>query len=205
MVVFGDKRSFMSHIPMFRAPHDAQILLEVEIPGRPTSLSDRLYTFEPEKFSLDALVAGTTREMVGTLYQGSFENGGQPIAKAVHVTVLRTIATRMPLGSQPPPSPAIPTYWLVGDREDAYLVHVIGAAPSFDQVLRARLKGGDVVVEALAAKGRLVTIEGRVDDLAGRARPGGFLRAVGAGRTFDVEPLSELSCLVGPDFDKACE
>ena len=202
MVVFGESRVFMSHIPMFRAPHDAQLVLEVELARPHASFADRLYTFEPAPFSLDALLGGTVREMKGTLYEGSFEDGGRPIAKDVRVTVTRTVVSRA-LGAANS-SGAAQRYWLLGDRADAYLVHIVGATPSFDQVVRARIVGGDVLDDALLHAGKIVTVENRADDAAHRASPGTTLRAVGARAPFDVEPARELSCLVGPDFDHAC-
>ncbi len=203
MIVFGEKRVFMSHIPMLRAPHDAQIVLEVEVPGRRASYSDGLYTFEPERFQLDALVAGEKKEITGTIYKGSFEDGGTPLAKDVRVKVVRVVVSRVPI-DRDPAGPA-PTYWLVGERDDAYLVHVVGRAPSFDQIVRARVTGGDLIDDTLLARGKTTTLEGRADDLAGRALPGVTLRAVGRGGMFDVQPIAELSCLVGPDFDKPCK
>jgi hypothetical protein len=203
MLVFGEKHVFMSHIPMFRAPHDAQLVLEVELPDRPATLSDRLYTFEPERFSLDALVAGTMRELTGTLYAGSFEDGGTPLRTGVRARVLRTLVARLPLGADGPP--AAPTYWLVGERDDAYLVHVVGTAPSFDQVVRVRVNAGEVPAATATEKDRRITLAARTDDAAGRARPGPSLRAVGPAGALEMEPRAELSCLVGPDFDKRCE
>ena len=203
MVVFGDKRTFMSHIPMFRAPHDAQVVLEVDLPDAHPSFTDGLYTFEPERFDLDALVSGQKTAITGAFYRGSFEDGGHLLQKMVTVKVVRVVVSRVPIAGEPPP--AVPTYWLVGSREDAYLVHVIGKAPGFDQIVRAKVTGADIVDDALLARGKTVTLENRTDDLAGRALPGTTLRAAGGRSTIDVQPIAELSCFIGPDFDKPCK
>lgn len=194
MVVFGGKRVFLSHIPMFRSPHDVQLVIEAAIPGDHPSFAEGLFTFEPEKFDLDALVAGKKTEMVGTLYKGSFEDGGQPIEKDVHVRVVKIVASRVPIGTEPPP--ATPTYWAVGDKDDLYLVHQIGRAPGFDHVVRAKVIAGSPV------EGETVAIDGRADEPSGRATPGITLR--GGKTPFEVRPVAESSCLLGPDFDRPC-
>lgn len=184
MTVFGGARVFMSHIPMFRPPHDAQILLEVTLP-EPRAF-DGLFTFEPERFSLDELAYGGRTQMRGTLYRGSFERGGTPIAENLHVKIARVIEARIGLDDERVPTEL--TYWLVESGADAYLVHVLGRAPSFDQIVEVKL--------ARPATG-VVSVDGRPDTLASRLVPGG---AAAPGITV----VREVSCLVGPDFVTPC-
>ena len=70
MFAFGRDTMFLSHLPMFMAPHDAQLILEVALENadgsslqaawsreRETHSDDRLYTMMPEKFALSTLYA----------------------------------------------------------------------------------------------------------------------------------------------------
>jgi hypothetical protein len=201
MVLFGETRRYMSHIPMFRRPHDAQIILEVDLPGASASraYADGLYTFEPERFALDALARGQRTTFRGTIYKGSFEDGGTPIAKDVTVRVKRVLDARFLNDASG--AGAAGRYLLLGEPRDAYLVRRIEHAPGIDQIVRATVTGGTGLDEARLARGIEVTIEGR-----GEAPlvPGEKLRAVTPWAVVGVETGAVLSCLVGPDFDKRC-
>src|SRR3954471_528132 len=89
MVLVGSPdAAFLSHVPMFHTPHDVQLLLSVHLDGvkLPSSFSDRLFTFLPETLSLDDLRLGALKKLRGTVFLGSFENGGTPVAKNVTAT-----------------------------------------------------------------------------------------------------------------------
>jgi hypothetical protein len=75
MVVFGRDTVFLSHLPMFMAPHDAQLILEVALENadgsslqeawsreRESHLDEHLYTMMPEKFALSTLYAADPPE-----------------------------------------------------------------------------------------------------------------------------------------------
>src|SRR5262249_30088456 len=69
MVAFGTPgEAYVSHIPMFGPPHDVQAVVAgsfAAAPGGtlPATLSDRLYTFVPDKMSLDAFRSGSLGEL----------------------------------------------------------------------------------------------------------------------------------------------
>jgi hypothetical protein len=202
MVLFGSPASpaspggrvYLSHIPVFHAPHDVQLILEVTMPsaaGLPRTFSDRMYTFLPETLSLDALRTGSLKSMSGTVYLGSFENGGRPLAK-VRVDVARVVHQHV-LDARD--RAAAKSFFLLGGGSEAFAVHAIGGAPGFDQIVRVDVGGASaadlakgVLVEAPAAS----PIESSVE-----------LRTP-AGATVTVKPAKELSCLVGPDFVDPC-
>jgi hypothetical protein len=209
MVLFGETRRYMSHIPMFRRPHDAQIVLEVDLSeaslsGANTakrSFADGLYTFEPERFALDGLARGERTTFRGTVYKGSFEDGGTPVAKDVAVTVKRVLEARYL--NDTPGQGGRGHYLFFGEPRDAYLVRRIERVPGIDQIVRATVAGGTWLDDARLARGIDVTIEGRGD---APLVPGETLRALtpSAPHVIAVETGAVLSCLVGPDFDKRC-
>src|SRR5678816_2230731 len=65
MVVFGTpSQAYLSHIPMFSAPHDVQLVAVgafTSLNGSPLpeSFSESLFTFLPDRISLDALRLGS--------------------------------------------------------------------------------------------------------------------------------------------------
>jgi hypothetical protein len=195
MVLFGDKHRYMSHIPMFKRPHDAQLVFEVEVPGGP--FVDGLYTFEPERFDLDGLVGGERTSFSGTIYKGSFEDGGTPIAKDVKVLVKRILDARYlnDVGSD------AQKYLLFGEPSDAYLVRRVERAPGVDQIVRATVAGGTMLDDARLARGIEVTLEGHAPSPLAQ---GESLRAFTPSGVLSVVTGPVLSCLVGPDFDKRC-
>ena len=87
MLLFGEPgRVFASHLPLYRHPHDWQVVLELE----PTSeaakkrtdellAKQNLLTLEPEHFDLLRLHPGATnplQQFKAALYAGHFERGG---------------------------------------------------------------------------------------------------------------------------------
>jgi len=151
MLVFGEQQIFLSHLPMFHAPHDFQVLLQVRLRsdvGDPEALyrqdrsksGEKVYTWVPKKFVLQDLLAPTTplRSMAGTLFRGHFERGGTPITSAaVTAEVVRVLhGRRLTPGSEAMSSPR---YLLVGTAAEPFLVHLITRPPDFDQVTAVQL------------------------------------------------------------------
>lgn len=135
MFVFGETTTYLSHLPMFMAPHDTQALFEVEFNGCGQKAYDAvkgpgaLVTLVPEPFALGEMIAHPT-SFKATLYQGHFERGGQPIASCVVVKILKVVHAHK-LGEQAPtPAKEI----LFGTAEESYKAHFITAAPDFDQI-----------------------------------------------------------------------
>ncbi|MBC7712404.1 MAG: hypothetical protein H7177_03645 [Rhizobacter sp.] len=80
MVIFGKEKLFASHMPMYHAPHDKQVVftfeVEQSVKDQIISNQDKTYlTFVPAPFDLNKFVA-TPFEITGDLYQGHFEKDG---------------------------------------------------------------------------------------------------------------------------------
>jgi len=88
MALFGGKAGlYASHLPMFHAPHDYQVILQVHVADAATDAALRkrldgktaLWTIAPEKFELSRLApsaAAPLRQFKADLVQGHFEQGG---------------------------------------------------------------------------------------------------------------------------------
>ncbi len=124
MVVLGRSVHYFEHIPMFRPPHDEQLVLRVELrdaAGAPidADFGSATFTFEPSQpSSLDDLIhAGAT--ITGDIYRGSFERGGETVIAGVTATVSAVVLAR-PL----PGKPAVGAYEF-GAADDVYVTNAI--------------------------------------------------------------------------------
>jgi hypothetical protein len=206
MILFGGREGslYLSHIPMFRPPHDAQLVLELARPesAKGKDFGAELYTFEPKPASLDAILSGKVKRLEGTLYRGNMEQGGQPVDKSFTVDLLRVVYARDPLRATDPAPPEL-EYLLVGSKNDAYMLHVVRHAPDFDQLVRVKIVESTISDFDLS-RGIPVMATGKNNDKDARLRPGAGATLSAPGRTAKVSVERELSCLVGPEFDKPC-
>ncbi|MFN8611156.1 MAG: hypothetical protein U0931_26670 [Vulcanimicrobiota bacterium] len=203
MVMFG--KNYLSHIPMFHEPHDYQIIMDVRLEhpqiGSGESFGESLHTFVPDKFSLGDLLNGKLEKIQGTVYEGNFEDGGNPVLEGVTARIDKVLHSHH-LSAQDSPQPEL-EYWLYGSRQDAYLVHPIaGGSAGFDQILHVDLKAARVSDQELE-QGLLVRLPGRANQVTSRLKDGeSSVRAVeaGDGDALELGVKKELSCLVGPHF-----
>jgi hypothetical protein len=176
MLAFGDGRLYLSHLPLYHAPHQWQIVVEAQlatdsltsVPDAAAELAqDRaahagaLYTVEPDRFPLGALRAvaegGAPVTFRATVYRGHFERGGTPIVSAAIVQVSRVVWMRRVSSEQP--HPRVGRWVLFGTPEEAYLAHQVAGMPDFDQVARVDGAAGFSADELTA--GMDVALDGR--------------------------------------------
>ncbi|MFD0360791.1 hypothetical protein ACFQZZ_04935 [Nocardia sp. GCM10030253] len=153
MLVFGTGDDvYFSHLPMFMAPHNAQVLLDVELDERGAAAlhADRqagvagIHTFDPMEFPLAELDprTGPVRTTIrGTLVRGHFERGGTPIADEVLATI-RMVLYFADLDPNEQHGGEPLTYLCFGRPGRLYLAHAINGRPSFDHIVAARLVPG---------------------------------------------------------------
>jgi hypothetical protein len=186
MFVFGRETVFLSHLPMFMAPHDAQLLLEValEDPSGGSLLDawrreradhpvERLYTMMPEKFGLSTLYLPDppARDAFrARFFRGHLERGGEVIPELADAVVRVTgvpYARRFDRSGKPEDL----TYRLVGRGEERFLVHLISEPPDFDQILATELAGSPPDDEVVRV-GVDVVLPGRPNTAGARLRDG---------------------------------
>lgn len=183
MFAFGRDTVFLSHLPMFMAPHDAQLLLGVTLEKDGSSLADvwstersdhpeeHLYTMMPERFALSTLYATDPPErgsFRATFFRGHLERGGEPIAELSDVDVrIADIVYARRFAGQGRPDDL--TYRLLGRGGELFLAHQISEPPDFDQILSVELAGPHPDDEELNA-GIQVVFEGRADTAEARLR-----------------------------------
>ena len=192
MFAFGREVLFLSHLPMFMAPHDAQLILEVtlENPGgsllkvwsreRESHPDERIYTVMPEKFALSTLYVGDPpprRSFRARFFRGHLEHGGAVIPELANVEVLVTrvvYAKRFDQGGKPEDL----TYLLFGRAAELFLAHRISEPPDFDQILSVELAGAPPDEEDLNAGVEVVLVD-RANTAKERLRDGSAATARG--------------------------
>lgn len=139
MVLFGRSALWASHLPMYEAPHDAQVVLAVEIVDPAIAEAYRrelgnapLVTFVPEPFDLRALEPGGAGmpTLRGTIVRGHFERGGEVWREDVE-TRTQVVWFRAIDGAAQPADAAI----AFGRGDETYLMHLVGARPGVDRIV----------------------------------------------------------------------
>ncbi|WP_233516300.1 hypothetical protein [Janthinobacterium sp. BJB426] len=162
MVLFGGKQGlYASHLPMFHAPHDYQVVLQMRLadPALDARLRQQLdgktalWTLEPERFELARLLPAAPlplRQFRATVVRGHFEKDGkaEPGYGAAAIIVERVLLMRRL--SPAPASNASARYLQVGDGTQRFLVKRIDSRPDFEHIVAwsspAQAPHGDIVV-----------------------------------------------------------
>ena len=181
MLLFGDKKVYLSHLPLFSMPvHRYQVLLEATFTKAGTDpqaayLKDRrahpdvrIYTFDPDPFVLPELTAKAKKResFTGRTVRGHFERkGNAPIDAGVTATVKRVVLFQE-FAKDPAPLPQL-QYLVFGEPDDAFAAHVITRPPDFDHVLAVRLLDHKFSAEELG-RGVRLTFPGRANTAAQR-------------------------------------
>lgn len=145
MALFGGQQGlYASHLPMFHAPHDYQVILQVHVadPATDAALRRRLdgktalWTIAPEKFELSRLApanAAPLRQFKADLVKGHFEQGGTTQFAAATIVVDKVLMFRQLSPTQKASSDA--SYVQIGSGSQRYLVKQIDSRPDFDHIV----------------------------------------------------------------------
>ncbi|WP_156885409.1 hypothetical protein [Massilia niastensis] len=142
MVLFGDRDGlYASHLPLFKAPHDRQVVLQLRLadPRLDRELRARmqgataLWTIDPERFELsrlDPASASPLRAFKADIVEGHFERGGrQRHAQAQFVVEKVVYHWRLDPGLR---VATTSRYLPVGK----YLVKKLDSRPDFDHIVK---------------------------------------------------------------------
>ncbi|WP_229632153.1 hypothetical protein [Pseudoduganella violaceinigra] len=145
MALFGGQEGlYASHLPMFHAPHDFQVILQVHIEDKATDAAlrkrldgkDALWTIDPEKFELSTLAPEAKKQRKGfkaDIVQGHFERGGNTQYKAANIVIDKVLLFRQ-LDDKPRDA-ALSRYMQIGSGAQRFLVKEIDARPDFDHIV----------------------------------------------------------------------
>lgn len=172
MALFGGKDGlYAAHLPMFHAPHDYQVVLQLRLadPSQDRALRERLdgktalWTIDPEKFDIDRLAPNAANPLTrfkADMVLGHFEQGGKVQMQGVTAIVDKVMVYRQ---LSPTVRQAGTLRYLPVGRH--FLVKEVDSRPDFDHIVL--LKG---------AAGKAVSLP-----RAGLAQPGAAALAAASG------------------------
>ena len=140
MLIFGQKTTYASHLPMFHPPHDYQLIMQIHLEGAKSVLNkyeslkangDTLFTIAPEVMDLALVVNGSTKQFKAQLFSGHFERGGQSIGPVT--VVVETFVVNKKLD---PLAPQQNQYTIFGQAGEYFAAHLINGKPSFDYIAK---------------------------------------------------------------------
>jgi hypothetical protein len=144
MLIFGTNKIYASHLPMFRTPHNYQIILELVLDKKAQQkfIADQqqnpqytTYTIEPEKFVLPDMIAkkGTFK---ANLYRGHFERGGIKIADSITIKIVEVVYFKKFDNNAAKQTEA--NFIVFGNSKEQFAIHQISNKPDFEQILQVK-------------------------------------------------------------------
>ncbi len=145
MALFGGSGGlYASHLPMFHAPHDYQVVLQLHVanPAVDAALRKRLngktalWTLAPEKFELDRLAPQAARplkQFKADLVLGHFEQGGKTQYASATVVVDKVLMFRQLSPAQKTSAGA--RYVQIGSGKQRFLLKEIDSRPDYDHIV----------------------------------------------------------------------
>jgi hypothetical protein len=184
MAVIGNRRIYLSHLPMFMSPHDAQVILEATFVKNgknvdPVYFADRaahpsvsFYTLSPEQFSLDELFThGRPRtQFTATVFRGHLEKGGEPIGLLTDIDVMVKQVVHAHTFEGMDKLPTL-SHVLFGAEDALFVAHLISKPPDFDQILSVTVSG-DLPMGEVLQHGPTVDVLQRPNLAANRLKAG---------------------------------
>ena len=201
MLLFGSGPIYLSHLPMFHAPHDHQLILEVEFlgAGNPGAkyVADRaqsgesVYTWVPKPFVLTDLMNASVAapEMQGTIVRGHFERGGTPITGGDVRCVVKKVVHAHPISAAGRRDTTL-QYVVFGSPGAAFAAHLISGPPDFDHVISVDLSPAQTLPVT-------AVVEGRGNDSEQRLRPDDRARVSGGGTAATLHGREEIYLELG--------
>lgn len=140
MALFTDgSRVFGSHMPMYRHPHDYQVVVQLGSEQQPALLQQLaqhpLVSLAPESFDLLRLAPGhesPLRHFSGEIYLGHFERGGKLWQRTNFQVEKVWLFAPIKLGSTP-------EFFRIGEPPVFFLLPKIHSCPVIDRIYRIEM------------------------------------------------------------------
>jgi hypothetical protein len=158
MLIFGMDKIYASHLPMFRTPHDYQIILELELDKANLKLFIKdqkehpeytTYTIEPERFVLPDMIQNPKPFKVN-LYRGHFERGGVKIMTNATVKIKQVVCFRK--FNKDEAKSTTTDFLLFGNEGEHFMAHFIINKPDFEQIIQVKIEPSTFVRQEKFAK-----------------------------------------------------
>jgi hypothetical protein len=212
MMVVGEKSIFLSHLPMFMAPHNFQVILEATFTSggkniqeiytkdRQSHRETKMYSLMPEEsFKLPSLFTPnppSRNSFKATIFRGHLERGGEKIPGLTNIDVnVKRVVYAQQLGRGFDKSDKL-TYLLFGSGQELFLAHVIAKAPDFDQLLSVKISNAPSDEEL--RRGVRVTILDRENTASSRIKE--REKVVGQGHVTGAHQFLQLQIQADVEF-----
>lgn len=130
---------FASHLPLYRAPHDFQMLYKVKSQYQSQIIAElaslKTVTILPAKFDLNILVNGQPLDIATQIFTGHFERGGKPWLLDNDFEFEKPVYKRA-LAELPAKKDRLMEFDAVAmGSNSAFYIHQIQTRPSFDLIV----------------------------------------------------------------------
>jgi hypothetical protein len=177
MVLFGQTKLYLSHMPLFSPPHNDQVILEVTLskPGENPEeryRGDRgvtgtpFYTVKPPAMCLSTLQPGAS--FVGDVHRKSYGDGGELLLAGITVTVSNVVYAQQ-LDPTTTDDTGSLNYLCFGEPGELFAAHQITSPPSFAQILSLTILDESVASQPM--RRACVMIVPAADDVFSRLQP----------------------------------
>ncbi len=145
MAVFGGHEGlYASHLPMFHAPHDTQVIIRFHLQDPAVDAQLRhalaqkpeLWTLDPEEFDLLRLAPGHTeplKQFTARFVQGHFERGGKERFTGQTAIIDEVILFRRLSATERKLTDG--RYHVIGKGREHFLIKEIDRRPDFDLIV----------------------------------------------------------------------
>lgn len=145
MAVFGGHDGlYASHLPMFHAPHDTQVIIRFHLQDQTIDAELRnalaqkpeLWTLDPEEFDLLKLALGHTmplKKFTARFVQGHFERGGKERFTGQTALIDEVILFRRLSATERKHTAG--RYHVIGKGREHFLIKEIDRRPDFDLIV----------------------------------------------------------------------
>jgi hypothetical protein len=225
---------WISHKPMFRIPHDFQLVFlalitnstvnPLPLPTNITRLGNQ-WTIEPEQWSLNNLINGNLTAFQAKLYRGNFEQSGEYLCN-VTINIIRPLLTvvQLNISEVEPYQPLRYSSYLLTNSTmtsethiQLYLLHKIRVQPDFDAIAHVVIDPANCTTDIDRSKlsnlleqpGNEWAFPGIDNDIGDRlTRSSGLVRAQLLGDIYStvckMQVIEEIQCTIGPEFSDDC-
>jgi hypothetical protein len=188
MVLFGGKEGlYASHLPMFHAPHNYQVVLQIHLADaaldaalkRRLDGKTTLWTVAPEKFDLDRLAPDAPaplQHFKADLVLGHFEQGGKIQMRNAKVVIDKVLLFNMLSSANKMANKA--TYVQIGNGEQRFLIKEIDSRPDLDHIVSYRAASHAPYAPVTIAKHGLAEPDAKALAAALQAAPSAILGTV---------------------------
>lgn len=146
MVVFGGESAlYASHMPMFHAPHDFQVVIQFHLAdttvqnklARALATTPQFWSLDPEDFDLQRFSSNNPKpitQFTARFVEGHFERGGTERYVAQTVVVDKVLIFRRIKSEKLVDTKG--RYHLIGQGKERFLVKEIDRRPDFDVIFK---------------------------------------------------------------------